>query len=65
MHLLPVVEGNRTFIEWKVQLDTAPQDADRWQTLFQSWIPDWTHSLERALGRLSRVRLRGVTKNWR
>ena len=42
MHLLPVVEGNRTFIEWKVQLDTAPQDADRWQTLFQSWIPDWT-----------------------
>jgi hypothetical protein len=52
MHLLPVVEGNRTFIEWKVQLDTTPQDADRWQTLFQSWIPDWTHSLERALGRL-------------
>jgi Polyketide cyclase / dehydrase and lipid transport len=51
MHLLPIVEGNRTFIEWKVQLDTAPQDADRWQTLFQSWIPDWTHSLERALGR--------------
>ena len=32
MHLLPVVEGNRTFIEWKVRLDTAPQDADRWQT---------------------------------
>ena len=27
MHLLPVVEGNRTFIEWKVQLDAAPQDA--------------------------------------
>jgi len=51
MHLLPVVEGNRTFIEWKVQLKTAPQDADRWQTLFQSWIPDWTHSLERALAR--------------
>jgi len=51
MHLLPVIEGNRTFIEWKVELDSAPQDADRWQTLFQSWIPDWTHSLERALGR--------------
>ena len=51
MHLLPVVEGNRTFIEWKVQLDTAAQDTDRWQTLFQSSIPDWTHSLERALDR--------------
>ena len=50
MHLLGVVEGNRTFIEWAVTLDTAPEDADRWRTLFQSWIPDWTHSLERALG---------------
>jgi hypothetical protein len=52
MHLRPVVEGNRTFIEWTVTLDTAPDDAERWQTLFQSWIPDWTHSLERALGRV-------------
>ena len=52
MHLLPVVEGNRTFIEWAVTLDTEPEDAERWQTLFQSWIPDWTHSLERALSRL-------------
>jgi hypothetical protein len=51
MRLLPVVEGNRTFIEWAVTLDTAPQDADRWRALFESWIPDWAHSLERALGR--------------
>jgi hypothetical protein len=51
MHLLPIVEGNRTYIEWAVQLDTAPEDADRWRTLFQSWIPDWTRSLERALAR--------------
>jgi hypothetical protein len=51
MHLLPVVEGNKTFIEWKVRLDAAPEDAARWQNLFQSWIPDWTHSLERALAR--------------
>ena len=53
MHLIPVVEGNRTFIEWVVTLDTAPDDADRWRQLFQSWIPDWTHSLERSLGRLA------------
>ena len=51
MHLRPIVEGDRTLIEWSVQLDTAPEDADRWRTLFQSWIPDWTHSLERALAR--------------
>ncbi|MBR0754449.1 SRPBCC family protein [Bradyrhizobium jicamae] len=49
MHLLPVVEGNRTFIEWSVRLDTTPGDADRWHALFQSWIPDWTNSLGRAL----------------
>ena len=53
MHLLGIVDGNRTFIEWSVTLDVTPQDADRWETLFQSWIPDWTQSLERALGRLA------------
>ncbi|KJC49516.1 hypothetical protein UP09_06780 [Bradyrhizobium sp. LTSP885] len=51
MRLLPVVEGDRTFIEWSVKLDTAPGDADRWHTLFQSWIPDWTNSLVRTLAR--------------
>jgi hypothetical protein len=51
MHLLPIVEGNRTLIEWSVVLDTAPADAERWRTLFEAWIPDWTHSLVRALAR--------------
>ncbi|WP_050420171.1 SRPBCC family protein [Bradyrhizobium tropiciagri] len=51
MHLLPVIEGNRTFIEWSVKLETAPGDADRWHTQFQTWIPDWTDSLIRALAR--------------
>jgi hypothetical protein len=51
MHLLRIVEGERTFIEWFVALDTAPQGADNWQTLFQSWIPDWTDSLKKALAR--------------
>jgi hypothetical protein len=52
MHLLRVVEDNRTFIEWTVTLDVAPQDAERWRTLFESWIPDWAHSPERTLDRL-------------
>lgn len=51
MHLLPIVDGNRTLIEWSVALDTAPADAERWRTLFDGWIPDWTHSLVRALAR--------------
>jgi len=51
MRLREVVEGNRTFIEWSVALDTEPNDAERWHQVFQSWIPDWTHSLARTLAR--------------
>jgi hypothetical protein len=51
MHLMGIIEGNRTFIEWSVALDAAPQDAERWHALFQSWIPEWTNSLARALAR--------------
>jgi Polyketide cyclase / dehydrase and lipid transport len=53
MRLQGIVEGDRTFIEWSVVLRAEPQDADRWHALFQSWIPDWTHSLARALARRS------------
>jgi len=53
IRLREIVEDNRTFIEWSVTLDTAPDDADRWHQLFQSWIPGWTRSLERSLGRLA------------
>jgi len=51
MSVRSVIEGNRTFIEWSVALDAEPDDAERWHTLFQSWIPDWSHSLARALAR--------------
>jgi hypothetical protein len=51
MSLREVTEGNRTFIEWSVALDGEPADAERWHALFQSWIPDWTDSLVRALAR--------------
>jgi hypothetical protein len=45
------VEGNRTLIEWSVAFDTEPEDADCWRAQFQSWIPEWTGSLQRALAR--------------
>jgi hypothetical protein len=51
MHLRPIVEGDRTLIEWSVALDTEPADADRWRALFSSWIPAWTDSLARTLAR--------------
>lgn len=51
MHLMPIVEGARTFIEWSVTLRALPEHADIWQTLFQSLIPEWTASLRRTLER--------------
>lgn len=53
MRLHEIVDGNRTFIEWSVVLDSEPQDAARWHEVFESWIPDWTHSLARTLARVS------------
>ena len=40
MHLLRIVDGERTFIEWSVALDTVPDEADSWRTLLMSWIPN-------------------------
>ncbi len=51
MHLLRVAEGERTFIEWTVELDTAPGEEEPWHRLFLSWIPEWTDSLRRTLAR--------------
>jgi Polyketide cyclase / dehydrase and lipid transport len=59
MRLMEIVEGNRTLIEWSVELDTESQDADRWRTQFQSWIPEWTQSLQRALTRYAGARYAG------
>jgi hypothetical protein len=51
IHLLPIVDDNRTFIEWPVTLHAAPDEEEPWQHLFLSWIPEWTESLRRALAR--------------
>jgi hypothetical protein len=51
MHLLGIVEGERTFLEWSVTLDAPPQEAERWRDLLLSLIPKWTDSLKRALAR--------------
>jgi hypothetical protein len=32
-------------------LYALPLDADQWQALFQSWIPEWTNSLAGASAR--------------
>lgn len=49
MHLLRIVDRERTFIEWSVTLDAQPMEAPRWRNLLLSLIPDWTDSLRRTL----------------
>lgn len=51
MHLLPVVEGARTFIEWSVEIDGVAKEEPEWRDIFMSMIPDWTDSLKRTLDR--------------
>jgi hypothetical protein len=51
IQLHPIVDGDRTFIEWPVRLDTAPGEDEPWHALFMSWIPEWTDSLRRTLAR--------------
>jgi hypothetical protein len=51
IRLYPIVDGDRTFIEWPVELDTAPGEEEPWRRLFMAWIPEWTDSLRRTLAR--------------
>jgi hypothetical protein len=51
IHLLPIVDGARTFIEWSVTLDAAPEHAETWRSLLLTLISQWTDSLRRALAR--------------
>jgi hypothetical protein len=46
-----IVDGDRTFIEWPVELDTAAGEEEPWHQLFMAMIPEWTDSLRRTLAR--------------
>lgn len=51
IHLLPIGDGRRTFIEWSLEFDAAPEDMETWRSLLLKLIPEWTDSLRRALAR--------------
>ncbi len=53
MHLLPIVDGNRTFIEWYVTLNALPEEAEQWRSLLLSLIPMWTESLRKTVASCS------------
>ncbi|MBS0245282.1 MAG: SRPBCC family protein [Proteobacteria bacterium] len=47
LHVRPVTDGERTFVEWSVALDAAAHEAESWRRIFDGWIPEWTASLRR------------------
>jgi hypothetical protein len=55
IHLMRIVDGERTLVKWSVALDAAPGQIDSWRNLLLSLIPVWTGSLKAALARNSRV----------
>lgn len=34
LRVAPVVDGNRSFVEWRATFDCAPEEYDRWTTYF-------------------------------
>lgn len=49
LRLTPVVDGNRTFIEWWLTFECSPQDARRWERSLVELILQWVGSLEQTL----------------
>lgn len=49
LRIIPIVDGDRSFIEWYVEYDCPPKDAERWRGVLMDLIPRWVNSLGRAL----------------
>jgi hypothetical protein len=49
LRLTPVIDGNRTFIEWFVEFDCPTNDTARWHDMLMELIPQWVDSLRRTL----------------
>jgi hypothetical protein len=51
VRLTPVVDGDRTFIEWLVDFDCRPSDRAPWNDMLMELIPEWVGSLGRVMSR--------------
>jgi hypothetical protein len=49
LQLTPIVDGDRTFVEWYVDFNSAAKDEPRWNDLLMNLIPQWVESLRHAL----------------
>lgn len=51
LRLTPIIDGDRTFVEWFVDFDALPEEARQWTELLSDLIAQWVDSLRRALAR--------------
>jgi hypothetical protein len=49
LKLTPIIDGNRTFVEWFVDFAGNASDSPRWKELLLQLIPQWVESLGRTL----------------
>jgi ketosteroid isomerase-like protein len=49
MRLAPIVDGNRTYIEWFVEFDASAKHAPLWKELLSGLVAQWVDSLRRTL----------------
>lgn len=49
LRLSPIVDGDRTFVEWFVDFEAEAEDRERWCALLGGLIPPWVDSLRRTL----------------
>ena len=47
----PIVDGDRTFVEWFVEFDAKPGESTQWTELLLELIPQWVDFLRRTLAR--------------
>lgn len=49
LRIAPIVNGDRTFVEWFVEFESAPNQAGQWTDLLSELIVQWVDSLQRTL----------------
>lgn len=49
LRLTPIIDGDRTFVEWFVDFQGHPNEAAKWTALLLDLISQWVDSLRRSL----------------
>jgi len=45
LHVTPITDGNKAFVEWEATFDCEPSECDSWAAFFASSFAKWLESL--------------------